>query len=153
MQEKIQLPSNSLLSQDMSSVAFIYLKSFTGEQERRKIWHEMGRGCYMTRKVRIANEMSQWKSSLYGNTKENLKSYKLNYCLQKILIVSLKETNTPIPSQCTLKEVFETGFLCVHLAVLELCRAGWTLDSQRSACLCLCWSYRYVPPSWLIHGF
>jgi hypothetical protein len=31
---------------------------------------------------------------------------------------------------------FETGFLCVALAVLELCRAGWSW-TQESACLCL----------------
>jgi hypothetical protein len=33
---------------------------------------------------------------------------------------------------------FETGFLCIALAVLELslCRPGWP-QTQRSACLCL----------------
>ena len=30
----------------------------------------------------------------------------------------------------------ETGFLCVALAVLELCRPGWP-RTQKSACLCL----------------
>jgi hypothetical protein len=30
----------------------------------------------------------------------------------------------------------ETGFLCVSLAVLELCRPGWP-QTQKSACLCL----------------
>ena len=34
--------------------------------------------------------------------------------------------------------VFEPGFLCVALAVLELiCRPGWP-RAQKSACLCLC---------------
>jgi hypothetical protein len=32
--------------------------------------------------------------------------------------------------------VFETGFLCVALAVLELCRPGWP-RTRKSACLCL----------------
>ena len=31
---------------------------------------------------------------------------------------------------------FETGFLCVAMAVLELCRPGWP-QTQKSACLCL----------------
>jgi hypothetical protein len=31
---------------------------------------------------------------------------------------------------------FETGFLCIALAVLELCRPGWP-RTQKSACLCL----------------
>ncbi|GAB1301418.1 Predicted gene 11032 [Apodemus speciosus] len=34
-----------------------------------------------------------------------------------------------------------TGFLCIALAVLELCRPGWP-RTQKSACLCL--------PTWLV---
>jgi hypothetical protein len=33
--------------------------------------------------------------------------------------------------------IFETGFLCVPLVVLELCRPSWP-RTQKSACLCLC---------------
>ncbi|EDL11756.1 mCG1036175 [Mus musculus] len=32
--------------------------------------------------------------------------------------------------------LLRTGFVCVALAVLELCRPGWP-RTQRSACLCL----------------
>ena len=31
---------------------------------------------------------------------------------------------------------FETGFLCVALAVLALCRPGWP-RTQKSTCLCI----------------
>lgn len=41
---------------------------------------------------------------------------------------------------------FEIGFLCVELAVLELCRPKWP-QIQRSACLSPeCWDLRCVPP-------
>jgi hypothetical protein len=37
---------------------------------------------------------------------------------------------------CVFVFVIETGFLCVALAVLELCGPGWP-GTQKSTCLCL----------------
>ena len=37
---------------------------------------------------------------------------------------------------CLFVLFFETAFLCIALAVLELCRPGWP-RTQKSACLCL----------------
>jgi hypothetical protein len=63
-----------------------------------------------------------------GESVESGRTKKLEvglYREKKVMGRNEVQRKTPTPSPTLTGLVFETGFLCVALAVLELCRPGW----------------------------
>jgi hypothetical protein len=70
-----------------------------------------------------------------------LETYITLCCGQKLLQMHTVRRNVSLIMNSDLVYIFflwffETGFLCIALAVLELCRPGWP-RTQKTACLCL----------------